>query len=82
MKERVFILVVLFSFLVFLGISFSQDDSKKAKFGYAFQIRDGLKYHIYSDCFVLKGKEFKEVIPDSGLTCKHCINKLYKEENQ
>lgn len=82
MKERVFILVVLFSFLVFLGISFSQSDSTKAPFGYSYQIKSGLKLHIYSDCSYLKNKQYNIVLSDTGQTCKKCIDRLYKEESK
>ena len=71
----------IFLFVVFLTIStLAQSDSTKAEFGYAFQIKEGLKYHLYSDCFTIKNKNFKIVKIEDGKTCKNCVYRLYAEE--
>lgn len=71
--------VMIWLFLVFT-FALAQDDTK-APFGMAYQISKTSKYHIFKNCFILKGKEYKLVEIDSSNVCKHCINRLYAIEN-
>lgn len=84
MKIRTFIfaLIVLLLTLSLISTPLAQQDTTKAKFGYAFQIKPGLKYHIFNNCFTLKNKTFVEVQIDSAQTCKNCVNRLYAEEEK
>lgn len=82
MKKILFKIIVFITMVyVFLVFSFafaqSDPDSTKAPFGKAYQLNRTTKYHIYSDCFVLKGKQYQLVDIDSSYMCKHCVNKLY-----
>ena len=79
--------VIFYAFLVWLFLSltfaFAQEQPKdtKAPFGYAYMTKSGKKYHLFSDCFVLKGREVRLVLIDSLDVCKHCVNKLGAIEN-
>ena len=82
MKIRTLLYALLLALLFLVSTSFAQQDTTKAAPGYAFQIREGLKYHIFNNCFTLKNKTFNLVQIDSAQTCKNCVNRLYAEEEK